>query len=120
MAVQSFINATEARKSFFELLEKVERGPYAINVTVKGIPRAVIMSKEEFDGWMATLETLSDPELMRSIRESEKDLRSGRYSSLEAVEKEIGLASSVSEKKSRYVSGKSSKLGKKRPKKSRP
>ena len=120
MAVQNFVNATEARKSFFELREKVERGPYAINVTVKGVPRAVIMSKEEFDGWMATLETLSDPELMSSIRESEKDLRSGRYSSLEKAEKEIGLASFVSDKKKRYVSSKPFKLGKKRPKKSRP
>lgn len=120
MAVQSFINATEARKSFFELLEKVERGPYAINITVKGVPRAVIMSKEEFDGWMATLETLSDPELMHSIRESEKDLRLGRYSSLEQSEKEIDFASSVFDKKGKYVPGKSSKRGKKGPKKSRP
>jgi len=114
MALQSFINATEVRKSFFKLLEKVGRGPYAINITVKGVPKAIMMNKEEFEGWMATIETLSDPELMRSIRESERDLRAGRYVSLETVAKELGLASYVSEKKGRYVSGKSSKLRKKR------
>ena len=117
MALQSFINATEVRKSFFELLEKVGQGPYAINITVKGVPKAIMMSKEEFEGWMATIETLSDPELMRSIRESEKDLKTGRYASLETVEKELGLASYVSEKKGRYVSSKSSKRSKKRLKK---
>ncbi len=115
MALQSFINATEVRKSFFELLERVGQGPYAINITVKGVPKAIMMGREEFEGWMATLETLSDPELMRSIRESEADLKMGRYASLEDVEKELGLASYVSEKKNRYVSGKSSKRGQKRP-----
>lgn len=115
MALQSFINATEVRKSFFELLEKVGQGPYTINITVKGVPKAIMMNKEEFEGLMATIETLSDPELMRSIRESEKDLRTGRYAPLEAVERELSLASYVSEKKGSYVSGKSSKLGKKRP-----
>jgi PHD/YefM family antitoxin component YafN of YafNO toxin-antitoxin module len=48
---------------------------------------------------MATIETLSDPELMRSIRESEKDLRAGKHTSLETVEKELDLASCVSKKK---------------------
>jgi len=117
MALERYINATEVRKSLFEILEKVGKGPYAVTITVKGVPRAVIISKEEFEGWMATLETLSEPELMSSIRESEKDLRDGRYTSLDAVEKEMGLLSHVSEKKGTYVSGTSPALGRKNPQK---
>lgn len=116
-----FITATEARNNFFGLLEKVKKGPFPVNITVKGIPEVVIMSKEEYDSWIATIETLSDPELMASIRQSEKDFKAGRYTSLEEVIKELGLEDFlVSDKgKKKYVSGKSSQLGKKRSKKAR-
>ena len=116
-----FITATKARNNFFGLLEKVKKGPFPVNITVKGIPEVVMISKEEYDSWIATIETLSDPELMKSIRESEKDFKAGRYSTLEEVEKELGLKDfMVSDKsKKRYVSGKSSQLGKKRSKKAR-
>ena len=120
MAKQNlFISATEARNNFFTLLEKVKKSPYPINITVKGVPEAVIMNKEEYDGWIATIETLSDPELMASLRQSEKDMKAGRYSSLEEVEKELGLEDfSVADKgKKKYVSGKSFKFGKKGSKK---
>lgn len=111
MALPSFINATDARKNFFGLLAKVKKGPYPVNITVKGIPEAVIMSKEEFDGFVATIETLSDPGLMRSIRQSEKDLAAGRFRSWKEVKKELGLV----EKK--YVSGKTVKSSRKRSQK---
>src|SRR3989337_4309989 len=107
MAVQNFINATDARNNFFDLLDKVKKNPYPINITVKGIPEAVIMSKEEFDGWIATIETLSDTELMKSIRQSEKDIKAGRYRDWEEVKKELGLGDK------KYVSGKTVKPGRK-------
>lgn len=91
MATQNFINATDARNNFFDLLDRVKKSPYPINITVKGIPEAVIMSKEEFDGWIATIETLSDTELMKSIGQSEKDIEAGRYRDWEEVKKELGL-----------------------------
>ena len=97
-----FISATEARNNFFNLLEKAKKSPYPINITVRGIPEVVILSKEDYDSWIATIETLSDPELMKSIRKSEKDLKKGSYSSLEEVEKEL------------HVSGKPLGLSKKR------
>ena len=108
MAAQNFINATDARNNFFDLLDKVKKNPYPINITVKGIPEAVIMSKEEFDGWIATIETLSDTELMKSIRQSEKDIKAGRYRDWEEVKKELGLGDK------NYVSGKTVKAGRKR------
>lgn len=111
MAMQNFINATDARNNFFDLLEKIKKSPYPINITVKGIPEAVIMSKEEFDGWIATIETLSDTELMKSIRQSEKDIKAGRYRDWEEVKKELGLGDK------KYVSGKTIKPGGKRSQK---
>ncbi len=116
-----YITATEARNNFFDLLEKVKKGPYPINITVKGIPQAVIMDKEDYDAWMATMETLSDPELMKQIRQSEEDFKAGRYKDWEEVKKELGLKDYlIADKgKKKYVSSKTVGQSRKRVKKTR-
>jgi len=116
----NFVSATEARNNFFDLLGRVKKGPFPINITIKGVPEAVIMSKEEFDGWMATIETLSDPELMEAIRKGDEDIKAGRYSRWEDVKKELGLEDKfmIADKgKKKYVPSVSVKSGKKRIKK---
>lgn len=117
-----FVSATEARNKFFDLLGKVKKGPYPINITVNGIPEAVIMSKEDYDAWMATIETLSDPELMEQIRQSEKDFKAGKYEDWEDVKKELGWDKSylVADKSAKkYVSGQIKQQSKKGTKKAR-
>ena len=112
----TYITATEARNNFFDLLGKVKKGPYPVNITVKGIPQAVIMSKEDYDSWMATIETLSDPELMEQIRQSEKDFKAGKYEDWEDVKKELWRDESclVADKSAKkYVSGQIKQQGKK-------
>lgn len=113
--MDKYISATKARNNFFELLEEVKKGPYPINITVKGVPQAVIMSKEDFDAWMATIETLSDPELMKAIKEADKNFAKGEYKTWEEVKKELGLSPNIVSDKGRkkYVSG---CFGKRRPK----
>jgi len=102
----TYISATEARNNFFALLERVRKNPFPVNITVKGIPEAVIMNKEDYDAWVATVETLSDPELMESIRKGDEDIRAGRYQTLEEVEKEFRRKGLLSADKGRkaYVS----------------
>lgn len=106
-----FIPATKARNNFFDLLQQVKTNPFPIHITVKGVPEVVVMSKSDFDGWMATIETLSDPELMEAIREGDEDIKAGRYKSLEDVEKELCIK--------KHVRSKSHKQSRKRSKKIR-
>lgn len=114
-----YITATKARNNFFELLAGLKNKPYPINITVKGIPEAIIMDKEEYDAWMATYETLSDPELMEQIRESDKNFAAGKYQTWDEVKKELGISDNkLSDKgKKKYVSNRVRKQGKKRIKK---
>jgi len=84
-----YISATEARNNFFALLERVRKNPFPVNITVKGIPEAVIMNKEDYDAWVATVETLSDPQLMAAIKKGDEDIRAGRFQTLEEIEKEF-------------------------------
>lgn len=118
----AFVSATSARNNFFDLLERVKKEPFPVNITVKGVPEAVVMSKEEFDGLMATIETLSDSELMEKIRRSNEDIKAGKYSLWEDVKKELGLKGeyiAADRGNKKYVSGHTTKTSRKRPKKIR-
>lgn len=88
---EKYINATAARNNFFDLLEKVKKQSLPMHITIKGIPEVVMMSEEGYEGLLATIETLEDPELVKAIKEGEEDIKAGRYTSWEKVKKEMDL-----------------------------
>ena len=55
------VTASEARNDFFSILREVETPGVAITITYDGHPKGVLMSVEEFDGWMETMDILSSP-----------------------------------------------------------
>ena len=88
------ISITEARKRIFEIADKVQRPGVHFTLTENGRPRMVIMSPEEFEGWMETLDIMSeDASALKEIRQAEKDFKKGTYITLEEVKKEYGIPS---------------------------
>ena len=84
------ISATNARNNFYELLEEAASGK-KIAITNKGETKAVLISPEEFASWEATLDVMSDPELVKAIKEGEEDVRAGRVRDWEDIKKELNL-----------------------------
>ena len=60
-----------------EIADRVEGQHDRVVVTRKGRPAAVLVSPEDLDSLEETLAVLSDPALMRQIRESEAELERG-------------------------------------------
>jgi len=79
----------EARAMLSRLIEQVVTTHERIEVTRKGRRAAVILSAEDYDSIMETLDILSDPDLMRDIREGEAELARGEFVSLETVTEEM-------------------------------
>lgn len=61
------LSAVKAKLS--ELVDVVDRRDEPITITRNGKPIAIIVSKEEYDGWHETVEILRDPRLMKEIRD---------------------------------------------------
>jgi antitoxin YefM len=80
MRSKTTIPITEARKRIFDIAEEVQRpGTYYI-LTDKGRPKAVMMSVEEFESWVETLEVMQDfPDLKKDIKETQKAVKTGEY-----------------------------------------
>ena len=78
------VTATEARQHFYQLLRKSVKGHVPVKITSKD-GDAVILSEEDYEGLLETLELLSVPGMRRSIREAKADIRAGRTKSLKDI-----------------------------------
>ncbi|OGK35727.1 hypothetical protein A3F59_02400 [Candidatus Roizmanbacteria bacterium RIFCSPHIGHO2_12_FULL_38_13] len=89
--MNSVLPLTEARNKFAELIDEASKMFARFTITRNGKPEAVIMSKDEYDALIDTIEILSNPDTMASIRRGEKDVKAGRVKPLEDVIKDLGL-----------------------------
>jgi len=78
------LTATEARKELFTLLKRSVRGHQQFRITHKE-GDAVLLSQEDYDALLETLELLSTPGLLRSIRRARRQIARGETYSLEEV-----------------------------------
>ncbi len=61
-------------------------------ITVNGVPEAVLVSKDFYDSLRETYEILADKKLMKDIREAEKEIADGKGIDWEDVKKELGIS----------------------------
>jgi prevent-host-death family protein len=72
-----------------ELADRVEGEHERVVVTRKGRPAAVLLSPDDLESLEETLAVLSDPELMRQIREGEAAAEAGEVATLEDLQADL-------------------------------
>ena len=72
---------TEVRDRLSEIVDDVSAGASWV-ITKHGRPVAVILSHEEYESLIETLNVLSDPDTMAALAEAEGDLAAGRVTPL--------------------------------------
>lgn len=85
------IPITKARNELPELVDRADRRFDEYMITVNGVPRAVLMSAEQYESWKETDEILADPKLMKSLKRAEEDVKAGRVYDWEKVKRELGF-----------------------------
>lgn len=83
------IPLAEARANLSRLVDEAITTHERIEVTRKGRRAVVILSADDYDSIMETLDVLSDSELMRSIRAGEDELARGESFTLDEVAAEM-------------------------------
>ncbi len=69
MQPSTTIPVTQARPRLTEILEIVKREP--VTITKDGLPVAVILDPDDYDGLLATLEILTNPDLRQQVADLE-------------------------------------------------
>jgi antitoxin YefM len=80
----NMVTATEARKELFNLIRRALRAhdPVRIQHREGGV---ILVSEEDYESLLETLELLSIPGMSESIAEAEADVAAGRVASVDEV-----------------------------------
>jgi antitoxin YefM len=72
------ITTVDARRELTRLPEKLEAWPTTMAVTRRGKPVLAIMSWEDYESILESLEILSDEESLERLRSSIKEVKEGK------------------------------------------
>ncbi len=72
------LTVSEAKSHLPELIRKADRGYQAFVITKNGLPKAVLMSYDELEGLLETIDISRDIKLVKSLKRSLKEADSGR------------------------------------------
>ena len=86
------ISLTELRPRLSELVERAHEQFDRFMITRHGRVEAVLMSSDEFEGLLETLEILSDSELVSRLAEADRELAEGGGSTLEELRADLRRA----------------------------
>lgn len=114
MDVKTTLPISEARKRIFELARAVQRPGTHYTLTAKGRPKAVMISAEEFESLIETIEVYRQfPNLDRDFQQARRELKEGRTVPLDVLLEEAGMTT-IKQAKRKYVPRRDRHRGKKR------
>lgn len=86
MDAKNTLSITEARKNIFKIVADVQKPETHYTLTENGRPKAVILSVEEYDSLVETIEVMQEfPDLQKDIKEAEAEFARGEYVTLEEI-----------------------------------
>ena len=78
------VNSTDARKELFSLIRQTIKRHEPVTIRHRE-GDVVLMSEEDYEGLLETLELLSIPGFKKSIAEAESDIKAGRVKAMKKI-----------------------------------
>jgi antitoxin YefM len=78
ISTKDILPVTMVKRELLKLVKGLSNKDSPLVITKDGKAAAVMMSPEEYESMVETIEVLSDAEMMRSIRQGQKDIKEGR------------------------------------------
>lgn len=85
------IPLTEARNTLPKLVDDVSETMERVTITKRGRPQVVILSAEEYEDIVETIELLSNRYKMASLHQAEKDAKEGKGKTVDQLAKELNI-----------------------------
>lgn len=71
------IPLSAAKAGFSRLIDEISKTRSACTITRDGVPEGVLMSAEEYESLIETLDILADPDFMRRLTRSVREMKKG-------------------------------------------
>ncbi|MBF0252588.1 MAG: type II toxin-antitoxin system Phd/YefM family antitoxin [Candidatus Omnitrophica bacterium] len=79
------LTVTEAKAHFLEIVRKADTTMENFLLSKNGRPVAVLMSYDEYESWIETLNIITDEDVFNDIVEAKKQINKGQFFSFEEV-----------------------------------
>ena len=75
MQIDSYIPVTKAKTRLLDMIRMIDDRENTVAITKNGVPKAVLMSMEQYEAMRETMTILGDPDMMEQIRHSQKEIK---------------------------------------------
>ncbi len=86
------ISLKELRPNLPKIIKEIDSKMDRFIVTKRGRPVALMISIDDYESLLETLDILSEKKLMKNIKQAESDIKKGNLKALDKIEKELGIA----------------------------
>ena len=83
------LSVKELRPELPKVIDKIDGKLDRYVITKRGKPVVVMISIEDYESLMETLDILADPQAMAGIRKGEADIRKGRTHSWQEIKRSL-------------------------------
>ena len=77
--IKEYIPVTKAKANLLDLVRKIKDSDDTIAITKNGMPEVILISMNKFQGFLETMDILSDEKAMKSIRKSIREAGKGMW-----------------------------------------
>lgn len=85
LRVDAFVSVRKAKSKLVDLIMRIKHKQEVVAIMRDGVPSAVLLSMDQFEGHIETIEILSDQKSMRALRRSLMQAEKGRWVSHRTV-----------------------------------
>ncbi len=77
--IDTYISVSEAKNKLLDLVRNLPQNNEVLAITREGLPAAILLSPERYEGLLETIEILGDKSTMRSLYKSIKQAQKGKW-----------------------------------------
>ena len=78
MQIDSYIPVTKAKTTLLDIIRVINDQENTIAITKNGVPRAILMSMEQYDSMRETIAILGDEGMMKQVWRSRNEVRENK------------------------------------------
>jgi len=78
MQIDSYIPVTKAKTQLLNIIRNFDNREDTIAITKNGVPKAVVMSMDQYESICETMKIMTDKDIMQQIWSSMKDIQENK------------------------------------------
>ena len=85
--MEKIIPISDLQSKAKQYVDQVRLTEEPVIITQRGRAAAILMNYDQYEGWQATLDVMSDPDWSKKLDRAKRESKAGKWVTLEEIEK---------------------------------